>query len=67
MNMPVVGGFASVITPASNVVPTAHEVAPWVALIERLWDDAEILPVCVCPVVRASNRRRAPARPLRSR
>ena len=28
-------------TPASNVVPTAHEVAPWVAVIERLWDDAE--------------------------
>jgi glycosyltransferase involved in cell wall biosynthesis len=28
-------------TPASNVVPTAQEVAPWVAVIERLWDDPE--------------------------
>jgi glycosyltransferase involved in cell wall biosynthesis len=28
-------------TPASSVVPTAHEVAPWVAVIERLWDDPE--------------------------
>jgi glycosyltransferase involved in cell wall biosynthesis len=28
-------------TPASNVVPTAHEVAPWVAVMERLWDDAD--------------------------
>ena len=28
-------------TPASNVVPTAQEVAPWVAVIERLWDDRE--------------------------
>ena len=37
-------------TPASNVVPTAHEVAPWVALIERLWDD---------PVFEAEHRRRA--------
>ncbi len=26
-------------TPASGVVPTAQEVAPWVAVIERLWDD----------------------------
>jgi hypothetical protein len=21
------------------VIPTSHEVAPWVATIERLWDD----------------------------
>jgi glycosyltransferase involved in cell wall biosynthesis len=28
-------------TPTSNVVPTAQEVAPWVAVIERLWDDPE--------------------------
>jgi glycosyltransferase involved in cell wall biosynthesis len=28
-------------TSASNVVPTAQEVAPWVAVIERLWDDPE--------------------------
>lgn len=26
-------------TPAGDAVPTAHEVAPWVATIERLWDD----------------------------
>jgi glycosyltransferase involved in cell wall biosynthesis len=26
-------------TPASGIVPTAQEVAPWVAVIERLWDD----------------------------
>jgi glycosyltransferase involved in cell wall biosynthesis len=26
-------------TPSSRAVPTAHEVAPWVAAIERLWDD----------------------------
>src|SRR5271166_1555584 len=26
-------------TPSSGAVPTAHEVAPWVAVIERLWDD----------------------------
>jgi glycosyltransferase involved in cell wall biosynthesis len=25
----------------SVVIPTAREVAPWVAVIERLWDDAE--------------------------
>jgi glycosyltransferase involved in cell wall biosynthesis len=25
--------------PASTEVPTAREVAPWVAIIERLWDD----------------------------
>jgi glycosyltransferase involved in cell wall biosynthesis len=28
-------------TPSSGVVPTAQEVAPWVAVIERLWDDPE--------------------------
>jgi len=28
-------------TPASGVVPTAREVAPWVAVIERLWDGPE--------------------------
>jgi glycosyltransferase involved in cell wall biosynthesis len=37
-------------TPASGVVPTAQEVAPWVAVIERLWDD---------PVFEAEHRRRA--------
>ena len=26
-------------TPSSGVVPTAQEVAPWVAAIERIWDD----------------------------
>jgi glycosyltransferase involved in cell wall biosynthesis len=26
-------------TPASDEVPTAREVAPWIAAIERLWDD----------------------------
>ncbi len=26
-------------TPTSGAVPTAHEVAPWLATIERLWDD----------------------------
>jgi len=28
-------------TPGSGAVPTAREVAPWVAAIERLWDDPE--------------------------
>jgi glycosyltransferase involved in cell wall biosynthesis len=28
-------------TPASGAVPTAREVAPWVAVIERLWHDSE--------------------------
>jgi glycosyltransferase involved in cell wall biosynthesis len=28
-------------TPTSGLVPTAQEVAPWVSIIERLWDDAE--------------------------
>ena len=37
-------------TPASSVVPTAQEVAPWVAVIERLWDDPEF---------EAEHRRRA--------
>jgi glycosyltransferase involved in cell wall biosynthesis len=37
-------------TPASNIVPTAQEVAPWVAVIERLWDD---------PAFEAEHRRRA--------
>ena len=37
-------------TPASNVVPTPQEVAPWVAVIERLWDD---------PVFEAEHRSRA--------
>jgi glycosyltransferase involved in cell wall biosynthesis len=37
-------------TPASGVVPTAQEVAPWVAVIERLWDDPEF---------EAEHRRRA--------
>jgi glycosyltransferase involved in cell wall biosynthesis len=27
------------LTPANNAIPTAREVAPWVATIERLWDD----------------------------
>lgn len=26
-------------TPVSGAVPLAREVAPWVAIIERLWDD----------------------------
>ncbi len=37
-------------TPASGVVPTAQEVAPWVAVIDRLWDD---------PGFEAEHRRRA--------
>jgi len=28
-------------TPGSGAVPTPREVAPWVAVIERLWDDPE--------------------------
>jgi len=28
-------------TPAGGAMPTAREVAPWVATIERLWDDPE--------------------------
>ena len=37
-------------TPTSGIVPTAQEVAPWVAVIERLWDD---------PAFEASHRERA--------
>jgi glycosyltransferase involved in cell wall biosynthesis len=37
-------------TPASGIVPTSHEVAPWVAVIERLWDHPEL---------EAEHRRRA--------
>jgi glycosyltransferase involved in cell wall biosynthesis len=43
-------------TPASGVVPTAQEVAPWVAVIERLWDD---------PAFEAEHRRRALAEATR--
>ena len=39
-------------TPSSGVVPTAQEVAPWVAVIERLWDD---------PAFEAGHRERARA------
>jgi glycosyltransferase involved in cell wall biosynthesis len=38
-------GFAFTIperyTRANLALPTAHEVAPWVATIERLWDDPD--------------------------
>jgi len=37
-------------TPASGLVPTAEEVAPWVEAIIRLWDD---------PAFEAEHRRRA--------
>jgi hypothetical protein len=37
--------------PASDGVPTPREVAPWVATIERLWDD---------PAWEASHRAGAP-------
>jgi len=37
-------------TATSGMVPTAQEVAPWVAAIERLWDD---------PAFEASHRERA--------
>jgi glycosyltransferase involved in cell wall biosynthesis len=37
-------------TPTSGVVPTAQEIAPWVAVLERLWDDPEF---------EAEHRRRA--------
>ena len=37
-------------TPSSGEVPTAREVAPWIALIERLWDD---------PAFEAAHRQRA--------
>ena len=29
-------------TPANAAIPTAREVAPWVAAIERLWDDPDL-------------------------
>ena len=29
------------LAPGSQAVPTAREVAPWAATIERLWDDPE--------------------------
>src|SRR5262249_26342583 len=29
------------VAAASAPVPTAREVAPWIAVIEKLWDDAE--------------------------
>jgi glycosyltransferase involved in cell wall biosynthesis len=28
-------------SPTSGAVPTAREVAPWVAAIERIWDDPD--------------------------
>jgi glycosyltransferase involved in cell wall biosynthesis len=43
-------------TPTSGVVPTAQEVAPWVAMIERLWGDPEF---------EAEHRRRAMAEAMR--
>jgi glycosyltransferase involved in cell wall biosynthesis len=43
-------------TPTSGVVPTAQEVASWVAVIERLWDDPEF---------EAEHRRRALAEAMR--
>jgi glycosyltransferase involved in cell wall biosynthesis len=43
-------------TPTSGLVPTAQEVAPWVAVIERLWDDPEF---------EAEHRRRALAEAMR--
>jgi glycosyltransferase involved in cell wall biosynthesis len=43
-------------TPSSGVVPTAHEVAPWVAAIERIWDD---------PVLEARQRALGKAEALR--
>jgi glycosyltransferase involved in cell wall biosynthesis len=43
-------------TPSSGVVPTAHEVAPWVAAIERIWDD---------PVLEATQRALGKAEALR--
>jgi glycosyltransferase involved in cell wall biosynthesis len=43
-------------TPTSPAVPTAREVAPWVAVIERLWDD---------PAFAAAHRERARAEAAR--
>ena len=37
-------------TPTSGAIPTAREVAPWVATVERLWDD---------PAFEAAHRSRA--------
>ena len=28
-------------TPQSMEIPTAREVAPWIAVLQRLWDDPE--------------------------
>jgi glycosyltransferase involved in cell wall biosynthesis len=39
-------------TPANAALPTAHEVAPWIKTIERLWDD---------PAFEAEHRDRAQA------
>lgn len=53
-------GFAFTVpgrcTPTSPAVPTAREVAPWVAVIERLWDD---------PAFAAAHRERARAEAAR--
>ncbi len=39
------GGFVFTIPerfgPSTLEIPTAHEVAPWVAVLEKLWDDPE--------------------------
>lgn len=43
-------------TPSSPAVPTAREVAPWVATLERLWDD---------PAFEAAHRTRARAEAAR--
>ncbi|MFI5456414.1 MAG: glycosyltransferase [Isosphaerales bacterium] len=43
-------------TPASAAIPTAREVAPWIATIERLWDDS---------VFEARHRERARTEALR--
>ncbi len=36
-------------TPASSVVPTAQAVAPWMAVIERRWDDSAFMASSVSP------------------
>jgi glycosyltransferase involved in cell wall biosynthesis len=43
-------------TPSSGAVPTAQEVAPWVAAIERIWDDP-VLEARQRTVARAEARR----------
>jgi len=43
-------------TPASAAIPSARELAPWIATIERLWDD---------PGFEASHRERARTEALR--